>query len=138
MHMSYRNIITNIEESSYDSILDMDESELDNELTHLNVDVEHSILSFQKMNEEAALSIKKNKLKKARILLDQQKAHQSQTSKISSFLERKGLDAKDYLIELLMSGRTTLAFRDGQDLSEDEALSIIDNLIELGDLDINE
>ncbi|MGB0834101.1 MAG: hypothetical protein ACPGR2_06260 [Psychrobium sp.] len=136
--MSYRNIITNIEESSYDSILDMDESELDNELTHLNVDVEHSILSFQKMNEEAALSIKKNKLKKARILLDQQKAHQSQTSKISSFLERKGLDAKDYLIELLMSGRTTLAFRDGQDLSEDEALSIIDNLIELGDLDINE
>lgn len=138
MHMSYRNIITNIEESSYDSILDMDESELDNELTHLNVDVEHSILSFQKMNEEAALSIKKNKLKKARILLDQQKAHQSQTSKISSFLEQKGLDAKGYLIELLMSGRTTLAFRHGQDLSEDEALSIIDNLIELGDLDINE
>jgi len=136
--MNYRNIINNIEESSYDSIMDMDESELDNELALLDVDIEQSVLSFQKVNNSATLSIKKDRLRNARFQLDKQNAHQFQTTKISSFLARKGMDAKGYLIELLMSGRTTLAFRDGQDLSEEEALSIIDNLIELGDLDINE
>jgi hypothetical protein len=136
--MSYRNIISNIEDNSYDSIFNMDEDELDHELALLNIDVERTMLSFQKINEEAFCAIKKNKLKKARFQLDKQNAHQSQASIISTFLEQKGVDAKGYLIELLMSGRTTLAFRDGQDLSEEEALSIIDNLIQLGDLDINE
>jgi len=136
--MNYKNTINNIEKSSYDSIFSMDDCELDNELSSLNIDVNEKLKAFDAITTDAALLSKKSKLTNARFQLDKQSEHQSNKSKIAKFLSKKQLDAKYYLISLLMQGKTTLAFRDGQDISDEEAISIIDNLIELGEVNIDE
>lgn len=136
--MNYKNTINNIEELSYDSIFSMNDCELDTELSSLNIDVNEKLKAFDTITTDAVLLSKKNKLKNARFQLDKQNEHQSNKSKITDFLSKKQLDAKDYLISLLMQGKTTLAFRDGQDISDEEAISIIDNLIELGEVNIDE
>ncbi len=136
--MNYKNAIKNIEKSSYDSIFSMEESELDNELSSLNIDVNQQLKALDAITTDAVLLSKKNKLKNARLQLDKQNQHQSKKLHIVDFLSKKQLDAKDFLISLLMQGKTTLAFRDGQELSNEEAISIIDNLIELGEINIDE
>jgi hypothetical protein len=136
--MNYKNAINNIEKSSYDSIFSMEESELDSELSSLNIDVNKQLKALDAITTDAVLLSKKNKLKNARLQLDKQNEHQSKKSHIVDFLSKKQLDAKDFLISLLMQGKTTLAFRDGQELSNEEAISIIDNLIELGEINIDE
>lgn len=136
--MNYKNAINNIEKSSYDSIFSMEESELDNELSSLNIDVNKQLKALDTITTDAVLLSKKNKLKNARLQLDKQNEHQSNKLKIADFLCKKQLDAKDYLISLLMQGKTTLAFRDGQELSDEEAIGIIDNLIELGEVTLDE
>lgn len=136
--MNYKNTINNIEEQSYDSIFTMADSELDNELSSLNIDIAEKLKSFETISTDAILLSKKNKLKNARLQLDKRNKHQSNKSKIADFLSKKQIDAKDYLISLLMSGKATVAFRDGQELSDEEAISIIDNLIELGEVNIDE
>lgn len=136
--MNYKSTINNIEKLSYDSIFTMDDSELDNELSSLNINVNEKLESFDAITSDAILLAKKNKLKNARLQLDKQNKHQSNKSKIADFLFKKQIDAKDYLISLLMQGKTTLAFRDGQDISDEEAVSIIDNLIELGEVNLDE
>ena len=136
--MNYKNTINNIEKLSYDSIFTMDDSELDDELSSLNINVDEKLNSFDIITSNAILMAKKNKLKNARLQLDKQNLHQSKKTKIVDFLSKKQVDAKDYLIELLITGKTTLAFRDGQDLSDEEAISIIDNLIELGEVNLDE
>jgi len=136
--MNYKSTINNIEKSSYDSIFSMEDCELDNELSSLNIDVNEKLKAFNTITTDAVLLSKKNKLKNARLQLDIQNEHQSNKSKIVEFLSKKQLDAKDYLIGLLVANKTTLAFRDGQDLSDEEAISIIDNLIELGEVNLDE
>ncbi|UUO25459.1 hypothetical protein FGD67_21250 [Colwellia sp. M166] len=136
--MNYKNAIINIEKSSYDSIFSMEESELDSELSSLNIDVNKQLKALDAITTDAVLLSKKNKLKNARLQLDKQNEHQSKKSHIVDFLSKKQLDAKDFLISLLIQGKTTLAFRDGQELSNDEAIGIIDNLIELGEINIDE
>lgn len=136
--MNYKNTINNIEKSSYDSIFSMDDYELDNELSSLNIDVNEQLKALDTITTDAVLLSKKNKLKNARLQLNKQNDHQSNKSKIVEFLSKKQLDAKDYLIGLLVTNKTTLAFRDGQDLSDEEAVSIIDNLIELGEINLDE
>lgn len=138
MHMSYKSLVSNIEEYSYDSILDLDDDEVEKELVSLCVNIDKHLNSFKKVTQDAVLLAKKQKLKNVRAQLDQKHSFQPEKSKLTSFLERKGVDAKGYLIELFISGRATLAFRDGQDLSDDEALCIINNLIELGEVNIDE
>ena len=136
--MNYKNTINNIEKSSYDSIFSMDDCELDNELSSLNIDVNEKLKAFDAITTDAALLSKKSKLKNARFQLDKQNEHQSNKSKIAKFLSKKQIDAKGYLINLFLSDKITLAFRNGQDLTDEEAISIIDNLIELGEVKLDE
>jgi hypothetical protein len=136
--MNYKNIINNIEELSYDSIFSMDDSELDNELSSLNINVDEELKVFNIITTNTILTSKKNKLLQAREHLNNQASYQAKKEQIVDFLSKKHIDAKGYLISLIMSGKTTMAFRDGQDISDDEAVSIIDNLIELGEVKLDE
>lgn len=86
---------------------------------------------------------KKSKLQLAREALNNQKQSVS-TDEIHTKLKNMGKDAHGVLIDLLIAGKlnenlkTTLAFRDGNDLPEEEAEQILRDLVELGVWNIEE
>ena len=85
--------------------------------------------------DNALTQHKKNKLISAREKLELEKS--GNTNSIS----QKTRDAKDFIIELMHSNRLpeglTMAFREGEDIPDDEIESIIEDLRDLG-IDIDD
>lgn len=119
-----------------EDILTMTDSDVANEFNRLGIDQESTILSIQKMADSASLEYRKSRLAKAKADFEKfsSKDHHYQT--LRSALKLSGEDVRDYLARLLTTGRIpqeiTMAFRDGKEISEAEALSIMEDLIELG------
>lgn len=118
-----------------EDILTMTDEDLANEFNNLVIDQAATVRSIRQMTDSASLEYRKSKLKKAKAAF--RKAADEQGHQILlSALKTSGEDIRDYLARLLTAGKIpqeiTMAFRDGKDISEDEALSIMEDLIELG------
>lgn len=118
-----------------EDILTMTDEDVANEFNNLGIDQAAAVRSIRQMTDSASLEYRKSKLKNAKAAF--RKAADEQGHQILlSALKTSGEDIRDYLARLLIAGKIpqeiTMAFRDGKEISEDEALSIMEDLIELG------
>jgi len=120
-----------------DDVLSMSEQELDQLLEDSGVDPDHAAESLKKAISGVSLRYRKAQFSKVKEALAASKIDEDNSQKnILDDVKKSGKSAKDYLIDLIVSGRApqglTLAFREGQDITEAEAIGIIDDLKSLG------
>lgn len=139
--MNYKKAIAELEKELFNDIMQKDESELNEELSELTGDVDLKLKSYRSIVEQATINLKKQKLLDAKEKLKNYKKETATRPNLIESLLSKGIDLKQYLIELYAQGKIptglTVAFRDGKDISDEEAASIIANLSELGEIDLD-
>jgi ATP-dependent DNA ligase len=118
-----------------EDILTMTDEEVANEFNNLGIDQAATVRLIRQKTDSASLEYRKSKLKKAKAAFSKAADEQRHQTLLSA-LKSSGEDVRDYLARLLTTGKIpqeiTMAFRDGKEISEDEALSIMEDLIELG------
>ena len=118
-----------------EDILTMTDDEVANEFNNLGIDQEVTVRLIRQKTDSASSEYRKSKLKKAKAAFSKAADELGHQTLISA-LKSSGEDVRDYLARLLITGKIpqeiTMAFRDGKEISEDEALSIMEDLIELG------
>lgn len=118
-----------------EDILTMTDEEVANEFNNLGIDQAATVRLIRQKTDSASLEYRKSKLKKAKAAFSKAADEQGHQTLLSA-LKSSGEDVRDYLARLLTTGKIpqeiTMAFRDGKEISEDEALSIMEDLIELG------
>lgn len=128
--MNSKEFTNDVADILLDGILNMSEVEVNQAFDILGLSPEKECNELQNIYENAVLQNKKQKLKNARKELDQinQRVIAPSLPEISSI--------KDILIGLMTSGKMpadlTVAFRDGKEVSDEEALGMYGDLIELG------
>lgn len=120
-----------------DDIMSLSESELNDELTQQGFDPDKDATKLCEAVKSTSLQLRKKKFINIKSELEEKKkSSQSATDQFINKMLSTGKSAKDYLIDLIVAGQApgdiTMAFRDGKDISEDEAISIIKDLKELG------
>lgn len=120
-----------------DDIMSLSEEELDQELTEHGINSDHAAEGLRCSLSSMALKYRKQKFRNLKAELEQKKS--SEKSNIDNFVRKildSGKSATDYLLEIIASGKApgnlTVAFRDGKDITEEEAASIIKDLKNLG------
>jgi hypothetical protein len=126
-----------LEEFIIKDVLSMSEQDLDQMLEDSGVDPDHAAESLKKAISGASLRYRKARFSEVKEALSESKIDEDKSQKnILDDVKKSGKSAKDYLIDLIVSGRApqslTLAFREGQDITEAEAIGIIDDLKSLG------
>lgn len=90
---------------------------------------------------ECKQQYKKARLKNARTKLETEK-QKHEAVDVISYLAKKGKDAKDILIELLIQQKLpenlTVAHREGKEISDEDAKQILANLIAMGVIDVDD
>lgn len=118
-----------------EDILTMTDEDIANEFNSLGIDQAATVRSVRQMTDSVSLEYRKSKLKNAKVAFNKAVDEQGRQFLLSA-LKTSGEDVRDYLARLLTAGKIpqeiTMAFRDGKDISEVEALSIMEDLIELG------
>ena len=80
--------------------------------------------------------MKKKKFSNVKQKLAAQKSEQSTSEEILTKIKEKGTDIKLLLASMMAKGQMpsefTMAFRDGKDITDEEAEGILEDLIELG------
>lgn len=130
-----KEMLSLLDDVMIENIAGMSQKELGQELglsaDKLNSEVE---LLHRKIND-ISTEFKKAKLKEARLNLDHAREQQTSTN-IAQTLEKAGKDAKGILIEMFTQNKLpaglTLAFRDGKEITDDEAEKILADLITMG------
>ncbi|GGA77377.1 hypothetical protein GCM10011369_19070 [Neiella marina] len=124
-----------LEELAIEQILSMTEEEIAEDMEAEGYCYKDELKKFQLVAKQSSLQFRKRRLEKAKQGLKSEIAQESQFSALD-WIKKKGLDAHDALIELMKSGQVpndmTIAFREGKEVTEEEALSIIEDLVELG------
>lgn len=119
-----------------DDALSMDEQALDAEFRAFSLDMAEEVAKFKQVSEQASLALRKKKLSNARKHLDEKKTKQHSGAELIASMKEKGQDIKSRLASMmakgLIPGDFTLAFRDGKDITDEEAEGILEDLIELG------
>lgn len=119
-----------------DDIDSMTEDELDAEFKALNFDVENELGKVNSILEQQSLVLKKKKFSNVKQKLAAQKSEQSTSEEILTKIKEKGTDIKLLLASMMAKGQMpsefTMAFRDGKDITDEEAEGILEDLIELG------
>ncbi len=91
--------------------------------------------------KECKQHYKKARLTEARVKLEAEKK-KHEIVDVSGYLAKKGKDAKEVLIELLMQQKLpenlTLAFRDGKEFKDEDATQIVANLIAMGVIEFDD
>ncbi|WP_273024267.1 hypothetical protein [Rheinheimera sp.] len=119
-----------------DDILLLSDAEIDSELQSMGINVEAEVSEFRRLVDAPSLEFRKARLKNAKALSEKGNARESKTSAIIDNLKAAGKDIRAVLTELIFSGQVpaqiTVAFRDGKEISDEEAESILEDLISLG------
>jgi uncharacterized protein YecE (DUF72 family) len=91
--------------------------------------------------KECKQQYKKARLTEARAKLEAEKK-KHETVDVMGYLAKKGKDAKEVLIELLMLQKLpenlTLAFREGKEFKDEDANQIVANLIAMGVIKVDD
>ncbi|TCK02974.1 hypothetical protein [Marinobacterium mangrovicola] len=120
-----------------DDIMALSEDELDHELTENGLNPKHAVDELRSSLGSLSVDLRKNRFSSIKAELDRKKKILTPDSDrfIEKFLD-SGKNAKDFLIEIIASGKApsdlTVAFRDGKEITDDEAASIIKDLMDLG------
>ena len=120
-----------------DDIMSLSEDELDQELTAHGFNPDQDAIKLRESLKSGSAEFRKQKFRNIKAELEQKK--KSEKSSTDSFVKKivaSGKSAKDFLLEVMVSGKApgdlTVAFRDGRDITEEEAASIIKDLKDLG------
>lgn len=113
-----------------DEILDMEENKVNEKFNKLNLSPEKEIQNFKTIYSEADLYTKKQILISARMEIDLSRKQVIRTPVQTAFDVKKRL--ADMMIKGLLPEEFTMAFRDGKEITDEEALSIYEDLRELG------
>lgn len=130
-----KEMLSLLDDLMIENIAGMSQEELCQELglsaDKLNSEVELLHLKINDISTE----FKKAKLKEARFNLDNAREQQTSTN-ITQTLEKAGKDAKGILIDMFTQNKLpaglTLAFRDGKEITDEEAEQILADLITMG------
>tara|TARA_B100000809_G_scaffold81401_1_gene79690 strand:- start:20 stop:457 length:438 start_codon:yes stop_codon:yes gene_type:complete len=126
----------NLDDFFIDQIMSMNEQDLNSDFENSGLDLKEEIAKFQQAADTASLSFRKEKLKAARTELEKQINQPSSNSKVISRLKETGSDIRVKLAQLVAGGQIpaeiTMAFRDGEEITDEEAEGILEDLIELG------
>lgn len=119
-----------------DDILLLSDAEIDSELQIIGINVEAEVSEFRQLLDAPSLEFRKARLRSAKALSEQGNVLESKTNAIIDNLKAAGKDIRAVLTELVFSGQVpaqiTMAFRDGKEISDVEAESILEDLISLG------
>lgn len=130
-----KEMLSLLDDLMIENIANMTQEELCQELTlsAAELDSEAGLL-HGKLND-ISTEFKKAKLKEARFNLEHVRKTQSSMN-ISQTLTKAGKDAKGVLIDMFTQNKLpaglTLAFRDGKEITNDEAEQILADLINIG------
>lgn len=117
-------------------VTSMSEEDLDVEFKALNVDVDNELGKINSMLEQQSLELRKKKFSHVKQKLAAQKSELSGSEKILFKVKEKGTDIKLLLASMMVKGEMpsefTMAFREGKDITDEEAEGILEDLIELG------
>jgi hypothetical protein len=130
-----KEMLSLLDDVMIENIAGMSQEELGQELglsaDKLNSEVE---ILHRRLND-ISTEFKKAKLKEARLNLDHAREEQI-SSNIAQIIEKAGKDAKGILIDMFTQNKLpaglTLAFRDGKEITDDEAEQILADLITMG------
>ncbi|MCB2425495.1 hypothetical protein [Methylophaga pinxianii] len=130
-----KEMILLLDDLMIENIAKMTQNELCQELG-LSVDeLDSEALLLQKKLNDISTEFNKAKLKEARFNLEHVRKTQS-SKNISQTLTKAGKDAKGILIDMFTQNKLpaglTLAFRDGKEITNDEAEQILADLINIG------
>lgn len=117
-------------------ILSMNENELEDDFKASGLVLRDELKKFKKATDSASLSFRKQKLTSIQTKLKETNIAQIQSNDVMRHLKEQGRNIKDILVQLFLQGDIpegmTLAFREGQEITDEELEDILDNLIELG------
>jgi hypothetical protein len=126
----------NLDDFFIDQIMSMNEQELNSDFENSGLDLKEEIAKFQQAADTASLSFRKEKLNAARTELEKKINQPPSNSKVISRLKETGSDIRMKLAQLVAGGQIpaeiTMAFRDGEEITDEEAEGILEDLIELG------
>lgn len=130
-----------IDDMMIEDIANMSLEELSLELSSSPEEVSSFSKDFSVIVSELSPIFKKAKIKQARLQLDESRQNKP-TTRVSEYLAETGKDAKSLLIDMFVHNRLpdgmTVAFRDGKEISDEEAEHILENLISIGALENND
>lgn len=122
-------------------ISNMSDNELREDLSKYTDDIESEKLQFKSIVKDHSQFRKKQILIIARQKMVEKRQMQYDFD-IRQFLAKIGKDAKEMLIELLAQEKLpenlTLAFRDGKDFTDDDAEKVLEDLVNMGAVDLDD
>lgn len=134
--MSNKNALENLGDYITEDILTMSDDEIESELQSLGINVDEKVGLFRSLIDVQSLAYRKARLENAKAASKSISEVTTSTNVILENLKAAGHDIRTILSQLIFSGQVpkeiTMAFRDGKDISDDEAESILEDLINLG------
>lgn len=139
--MANRDMNNLLDDIMVEHIADAPVTELLAEYNLTSDDIQVTQARFLNLVKASKQQNKKAKLKNARAQLEYEKKRH-ETIDVMNYLAKKGKDARDVLIELFMQHKLpenlTLAYREGKDVTDEDATQIIANLIAMGVIDVDD
>lgn len=134
--MSRKNAHENLSDFIIDDILMLSDAEIESELLAMGINVDDKVSEFRQLVDAPSLEYRKARLKNAKAQSKKCTDIKSSANVVVENLKAAGKDIRSVLTELVFSGQVpakiTMAFRDGKDISDEEAESILEDLISLG------
>ncbi|SRR3990167_9194354 len=134
--MSNKNAHENLSDFITDDVLTMSDDEIESELQSLGINVDEKVSAFRQLVDVPSLAYRKARLTNAKVASNRVNTAETSVNVILENLKATGHDIRTILSKLIFSGQVpkeiTMAFRDGKDISDEEAESILEDLINLG------
>ncbi|MEH8022119.1 hypothetical protein [Rheinheimera metallidurans] len=134
--MSRKSAHENLSDFIIDDILMLSDDEIESELQIMGINVDEKVSEFRQLVDAPSLEYRKTRLRNAKAGSQKIGHAKSSANAVIDSLKVAGKDIRSVLAELVYSGRMpaeiTMAFRDGKEISDDEAESILEDLINLG------
>lgn len=134
--MSNKNALESLGDYITEDILTMSDDEIESELRSLGINVDEKVSVFRQLVDVPSLAYRKARLTNAKAASNRINTAETSVNVILENLKATGHDIRTILSKLIFSGQVpkeiTMAFRDGKEISDEEAESILEDLINLG------
>jgi hypothetical protein len=134
--MSRKSAHENLSDFIIDDILMLSDDEIESELQIMGINLDEKVSEFRQLVDAPSLEYRKARLRNAKAGSQKIGHAKSSANTVIDSLKVAGKDIRSVLAELVYSGRMpaeiTMAFRDGKEISDEEAESILEDLINLG------
>lgn len=134
--MSRKSAHENLSDFIIDDILMLSDDEIESELQIMGINVDEKVSEFRQLVDAPSLEYRKARLRNAKVQSEKCTDIKSSANVVIENFKAAGKDIRAVLTELVFSGQVpaqiTMAFRDGKEISDEEAESILEDLISLG------